>query len=55
MAFIDTNQLSVKEPREGWKGCFFHSRDMTFAYYVVEAGAWIHEHSHSNRRSVERH
>jgi quercetin dioxygenase-like cupin family protein len=21
---------------------------MTFAYYTVEAGAWIHEHSHPN-------
>jgi quercetin dioxygenase-like cupin family protein len=46
--FIDTNQLSTKEPREGWKGRFFHSQNMTFAYYAVEAGAWIHEHSHPN-------
>ena len=21
---------------------------MTFAYYAVEAGAWIHDHSHAN-------
>ena len=48
MTFIDTNQLSAKEPRDGWKGCYFHSRNMTFAYYSVEAGAWIHEHSHPN-------
>lgn len=48
MAFIDTNRLRVKEPREGWKGSFFHSANMTFAYYSVEAGAWIHEHSHEN-------
>jgi quercetin dioxygenase-like cupin family protein len=46
--FIDTRRLSVKEPREGWIGRFFHSRNMTFAYYSVEAGAWIHEHSHPN-------
>jgi quercetin dioxygenase-like cupin family protein len=46
VTFIDTNRLDVKEPREGWKGRFFHSRNMTFAYYAVEAGAWIHEHSH---------
>jgi quercetin dioxygenase-like cupin family protein len=46
MPFIETNQLSVKELREGWKGRFFHSRDMTFAYYTVGAGASIHEHSH---------
>ena len=48
MTFIDTSRLSVKEPREGWKGKFFHSRAMTFAYYTVKAGAWIHEHSHPN-------
>ena len=48
MTFIDTRRLSVKEPREGWMGRFFHSRNMTFAYYTVEAGAWIHEHSHPN-------
>jgi quercetin dioxygenase-like cupin family protein len=48
VTFIDTNQLPVKEPRAGWKGRFFHSRNMTFAYYTVAAGAWIHEHSHPN-------
>ena len=48
MTFIDTNRLTVKEPRQGWKGRFFHSQSMTFAYYTVEAGAWIHEHSHPN-------
>ena len=48
MPFIDTNRLGVKEPRKGWKGRFFHSENMTFAYYAVEAGRWIHEHSHSN-------
>jgi quercetin dioxygenase-like cupin family protein len=48
MTFIDTNHLNVKEPRAGWKGRFFHSQNMTFAYYAVAAGAWIHEHSHAN-------
>jgi quercetin dioxygenase-like cupin family protein len=45
---IDTNRLEMKEPRQGWKGRFFHSQNMTFAYYAVEAGAWIHDHSHPN-------
>ncbi len=44
--WIETKQLQVKEPREGWQGRFFHSPNMTFAYYTVKAGAWIHEHSH---------
>jgi hypothetical protein len=48
VTFIETGQLKVKEPREGWRGRFFHSRTMTFAYYTVVAGAWIHKHSHPN-------
>jgi unsaturated pyranuronate lyase len=48
VTFIETNQLGLKEPRQGWKGRFFHSPNMTFAYYTVEAGASIHEHSHPN-------
>jgi unsaturated pyranuronate lyase len=48
MPFIDTRDLRVVEPRAGWKGRFFHSDHMTFAYYSVAAGASIHEHSHSN-------
>jgi quercetin dioxygenase-like cupin family protein len=48
MPFIDTRNLKVKEPLPGWKGRFFHSDNMTFAYYAVEAGASIHEHSHPN-------
>jgi quercetin dioxygenase-like cupin family protein len=48
LAVIDTSQLSVKEPREGWRGRFFHSRNMTFADYTAHAGARIHEHSHPN-------
>ena len=48
MTFIDTSRLIPKEPREGWSGRFFHSSNMTLAYYTVEAGAWIHEHSHPN-------
>jgi hypothetical protein len=48
VAFIDTNELSLKEPRASWKGRFFHSEHMTFAYYTVAAGASVHEHTHSN-------
>ena len=48
MMFIDTNHLNLMEPRAGWKGRFFHSQNMTLAYYAVAAGAWIHDHSHPN-------
>ena len=48
MPFIDTHQLQEKEPLPGWKGRYFNSENMTFAYYTVRAGASIHEHSHPN-------
>jgi quercetin dioxygenase-like cupin family protein len=48
MPFIDSSQLEVKEPREGWKGRFFRSDSMGFAYYTAPAGAWVHEHTHPN-------
>jgi quercetin dioxygenase-like cupin family protein len=48
VTFVAVSNLSIKEPREGWKGRFFHSQNMTFAYYTVKAGAWIHEHAHPN-------
>jgi quercetin dioxygenase-like cupin family protein len=34
-------------PLDGWEGRFFHSENMTFAYWDVAAGAAdLHEHSH---------
>lgn len=48
MPFIDTAALKVVEPRQGWKGRFFQSDSMTFAYYAFDAGAWTHEHAHPN-------
>lgn len=46
--FINIEHLAIKEPRDGWRGRFFHSKKMTFAYYEADAGAWIHEHAHPN-------
>src|SRR5262245_50024913 len=48
MPFINTSELTVKEPLPGWKGRYFNSDNMTFGYYAVAAGASIHEHSHPN-------
>jgi len=48
MPFVDARKLTVREPLPGWKGRYFHSDSMTFAYYDIEAGASIHEHSHPN-------
>jgi quercetin dioxygenase-like cupin family protein len=46
MPFIDTNNLKVTERLPGWSGRYFHSTNMTFAYYEFKNGASIHEHFH---------
>ena len=48
MDFIDTSQLPVREPRPGFRGRFFHSDHMTFAYYSIAAGSDVHPHRHPN-------
>jgi quercetin dioxygenase-like cupin family protein len=48
MSFLDTKELSVKEPLPGWKGRFFSSQNMTFGYYEIVEGSSIHEHFHDN-------
>jgi quercetin dioxygenase-like cupin family protein len=46
MLFIDTSSLKVTERLPGWSGRYFHSANMTFAYYEFKSGASIHEHFH---------
>ncbi|MFZ0043771.1 MAG: cupin domain-containing protein [Solirubrobacteraceae bacterium] len=47
MSFIDASEMTSAEPLSGWKGRFFHSENMTFATYEVDAEAVaIHEHHH---------
>lgn len=47
MPFVDSTELRSKEPLPGWKGRFFRSENMTFAYYEIAAEAVpLHEHHH---------
>jgi quercetin dioxygenase-like cupin family protein len=46
MPFIDTSKLKVTERLPGWNGRYFHSANMTFAYYEFKGGSTIHEHFH---------
>lgn len=47
MPFIVADDMASAEPLPGWKGRFFHSENMTFAVYEVDAEAVpIHDHSH---------
>jgi mannose-6-phosphate isomerase-like protein (cupin superfamily) len=48
MPFVQPDQLPLREPRPGFRGRFFHSEHMTFAYYDLEQGAWVHPHHHDN-------
>jgi len=53
MTFIDTNRLPTIERLPGWRGRYFDSASMTFAHYEFDAGASIHEHSHSQEEVYE--
>jgi hypothetical protein len=48
MPILDTHALPIREPKPGWHGRFFGSQSMTFAYYEIDGGASLHEHSHAN-------
>jgi quercetin dioxygenase-like cupin family protein len=46
MTFINTHTLQTIERLPGWRGRYFDSPSMTFAYYEFDAGSSIHEHDH---------
>jgi mannose-6-phosphate isomerase-like protein (cupin superfamily) len=47
MPFVDSAELPFTERLPGWKGRFFQSESMTFAYYEIAADAVpLHEHHH---------
>lgn len=48
MVFVDPLALPEREPKPGWRGRFFHSGRMTFAYYRIEAGGALPLHAHEN-------
>jgi quercetin dioxygenase-like cupin family protein len=44
---VDSTELGERDPLPGWRGRFFHSEQMTFAYYEIAADAVpLHEHDH---------
>ena len=46
MPFVDTSKLNEIERRPGWRGRFFDSANMSFAYYTFAKGSTIHRHNH---------
>ena len=52
MPFVETSTLREIERLPGWRGRFFHSRQMTFAHYAFDKGA-IREHHHAEEEVYE--
>jgi quercetin dioxygenase-like cupin family protein len=50
MPFIDLTEVQVKEPAPGYKAVFVHSEKMTIAYWDVEPGSVLPEHSHPHEQ-----
>jgi quercetin dioxygenase-like cupin family protein len=52
MSWIDLNDVDEREIIPGYHVRFVHSENMTLAYWRVEAGAEIPEHSHPHEQIV---
>ena len=50
MPFIDLDQIEAKEIVPGYRAMFVHSDNMTLAYWTIEAGADLPEHSHPHEQ-----
>jgi quercetin dioxygenase-like cupin family protein len=53
MPFLDISSLPVIERLHGWRGRYFHSPSMMFAYYNFARGSSIHEHFHPQEEVYE--
>jgi quercetin dioxygenase-like cupin family protein len=50
MAFIDLQVIEQRQPFPGYRVRFVHSTNMTFAYWDIDAGAALPEHSHPHEQ-----
>ncbi len=50
MGFFNLKDIEQKEIVKGYKVKFVHSEKMTTAYWTVESGAVLPEHSHINEQ-----
>lgn len=53
MQVIDLNKLKEHEPVPGYKVRFVHTDNMTFAFWDIEKGYAVPEHSHPNEQVVK--
>ena len=52
MSFIDLAQQEEREIVPGYHAKFVHSNNMTLAYWRIEAGAALPDHSHHHEQIV---
>jgi quercetin dioxygenase-like cupin family protein len=52
MSFIDIEEVQEREIVPGFKGRFFHSANMTVAYWRIKAGSTIPLHNHVHEMIV---
>jgi quercetin dioxygenase-like cupin family protein len=50
VTFLRFENLEVLEPVPGYKAVFVHSDNMTLAYWEIEEGAVMPEHSHPHEQ-----
>lgn len=50
MPFISLDEVTEAAPLPGFKVHFVHSETMTFAYWRIEAGSVLPEHSHHHEQ-----
>jgi quercetin dioxygenase-like cupin family protein len=52
MAFVDLKDIEEKDVIPGFHARFVHSENMTFAYWRIEAGAALPNHSHPHEQAA---
>ena len=52
MTTLPLGSIHEKEIFPGYFGRFIHTDNMTLAFWRIEAGASVHEHSHTNEQVV---
>ena len=52
MPFLDLHDIREREPVPGYRVKFVHADSMTVAYWEIESGASMPDHSHSHEQIV---
>jgi quercetin dioxygenase-like cupin family protein len=53
MAFVDINQIPVRETFPGFNGKFIHASSFTIAHWDIKAGSTAPVHTHIHEQTVD--